>query len=118
MKYCRNCQLYFGDDVQFCTFCGASFNVKYCRRRLHPNPIDARYCRLCGASDLSKPHAKPQQTTRRLPLVFFVALSVAAAALLLVVIPLLRSAAFPASILIPMIVAACLMVAFRSRTEE
>jgi ribosomal protein L40E len=58
MKYCYNCKVRYPDTFTFCTRCGASFDVKLCRK-LHPNPRHAEYCRVCGSSDLSTPHNRP-----------------------------------------------------------
>src|SRR5438128_6848258 len=55
MKYCHNCKIYRPEDSRFCTRCGSSFDVKYCRK-LHPNSVTAEYCSVCGSSDLSTPH--------------------------------------------------------------
>src|SRR5713101_1826853 len=60
MKYCYTCRAYRPEDSTFCTRCGSSFGVKYCRK-LHPNPVTAEYCRVCGSSDLSTPHKRPRR---------------------------------------------------------
>jgi hypothetical protein len=62
MKYCYTCKTSRPDGFKFCTRCGSSFDVKYCRN-IHPNPVDAVYCQLCGSSDLSVPHRRPRTRT-------------------------------------------------------
>src|SRR5436190_18850548 len=63
MKHCYNCDSKYPDTCLFCTGCGASFDVKYCRR-LHANSSQAEYCHLCGSSELSSPHKRPNDSMR------------------------------------------------------
>src|SRR5437870_4414210 len=60
MKRCNNCKGWYPDTSMFCTRCGASFDVKLCRK-LHSNSRLAEYCRVCGSSDLSTPAKRPQE---------------------------------------------------------
>jgi RNA polymerase subunit RPABC4/transcription elongation factor Spt4 len=64
MKYCYTCKRFFTNEFRFCSLCGRSFGVRYCRRGRHINAIDAHYCRECGSSDLSTPVKKPPDSTR------------------------------------------------------
>jgi hypothetical protein len=59
MKYCYTCKRSSPDTFVFCTRCGSSFDVKYCRK-LHANSAQAEYCQVCGSSDLSTPHIRPK----------------------------------------------------------
>ena len=61
MKYCYTCKRSSPDTCAFCTHCGSSFDVKYCRK-LHANSAQAEYCRVCGSSDLSTPHIRPKRS--------------------------------------------------------
>src|SRR2546426_1441963 len=63
MKHCYNCGRKYPDTFLFCTGCGASFDVKYCRK-LHANSSQAEYCHLCGSSELSSPHKRPKESMR------------------------------------------------------
>jgi ribosomal protein L40E len=80
MKYCYTCRAYRPKDSTFCTRCGSSFDVKYCRK-LHPNPVTAEYCRVCGSSDLSIPHNRPKRKFIILVIVLVVSVSVVGTAL-------------------------------------
>jgi len=82
MKYCYTCKRYFTDEFHFCTQCGKSFTVRFCRSGRHLNPIDAHYCRECGSSDLSNPDKEPPDSTPAK--VFLIAGSFAAAAVALI----------------------------------
>src|SRR2546425_13111650 len=62
MKYCHNCKIYRSGESKFCTRCGSSFDVKYCRK-LHLNTVTAEYCSVCGSSDLSTPHKPSSRQT-------------------------------------------------------
>ena len=62
--------------------CGASFDVKYCRR-LHPNPATADYCRVCGSSDLSLPDRRPRSSRAGLIALVVIGTSLAGVSLLL-----------------------------------
>src|SRR5207249_2253890 len=63
MKHCHNCDRNYPDTFFFCTGCGASFDVKYCRK-LHANSSQAEYCHACGSSELSSPHKRPTEPMR------------------------------------------------------
>src|SRR5207247_8377214 len=63
MKHCYNCDSKYPDTFLFCTGCGTSFDVKYCRK-LHANSSQAEYCHLCGSSELSSPHKRPKESIR------------------------------------------------------
>src|SRR6266849_1212039 len=89
MKYCYTCRAYRPNDSTFCTRCGSSFDVKYCRK-LHPNPVTAEYCRLCGSSDLSTPHRRPKREMVTLVAVLVVSLSAVGTALMVILRPLLE----------------------------
>src|SRR5207249_11017808 len=86
MKHCYNCDRKYPDTFLFCTACGASFDVKYCRK-LHANSSQAEYCHLCGSSELSSPHHRPKEWQMAVIVLSTVALLVAAGALIV----LLRS---------------------------
>src|ERR1043166_4814203 len=60
MKYCYTCRTRWPDTFLFCSRCGATFDVKLCRK-LHPHSRYAEYCRVCGSSALSTPHNRPQE---------------------------------------------------------
>ena len=74
MKYCYTCSRYFTDEFLFCTQCGRSFGVRYCRNGLHLNSTASEYCRECGSSDLSTPDEEPQDSMPLKVLIFAAAL--------------------------------------------
>src|ERR1051326_1422918 len=114
MKYCLNCKLYFSEQVSFCTQCGASFNVRYCSRRLHLNSINAKYCKLCGTSDLSKPNPVSSNPVRRFPLFILAAVVLAATPLFIVLFLFYLMAPPPPSfVFLGMVIAAILLAGFR-----
>ena len=117
MKYCLNCKRYFTEDFSFCTQCGGSFNVRYCARRLHLNPISAHYCKLCGTSDMSEPNTPSREGDeggRRFPLLFLAAVVVVLTALLVVLTSLYAMDALPpAFVFLAMIIVAVLLAGFR-----
>src|ERR1700757_2953078 len=58
MKYCYNCnRVTTGENIQFCNFCGRTYDVKLCPR-LHVNPRNAQVCSQCGSRDFSTPQPK------------------------------------------------------------
>ena len=61
MKYCYTCKSEYPDTFLFCTRCGASFDVKYCRN-LHANSREAEYCNVCGSSNLSSTDDRPKES--------------------------------------------------------
>src|SRR5207248_750212 len=73
MKHCYNCDRKYPDTFLFCTGCGASFDVKYCRK-LHANSSQAEYCHLCGSAELSSPHKRPTESIRSMVALTIVAL--------------------------------------------
>ena len=83
MKHCYNCDRKYSDAFLFCTGCGASFDVKYCRK-LHANSTQAEYCHLCGSSELSSPHKQPKESMRSVIVLGLVALFAVAGILRLV----------------------------------
>src|SRR5437879_13697716 len=83
MKHCCNCNRKYPDTFLFCTACGASFDVKYCRK-LHANSSQAEYCHLCGSWELSSPHKRPKESITRVIVLMVVVLSVVAAILMTV----------------------------------
>jgi hypothetical protein len=114
MKYCYNCQVYRPDDFAFCIKCGASFDVKYCRR-LHPNPATADYCRVCGSPDLSNPHTRPRLGMTAAVSLFVIATGVAGTALFLVISSLAQYTSISAwKILCLTAIAACGFVAWKA----
>ena len=114
MKYCANCKLHFTENVSFCTQCGGSFNVKYCYRRLHLNPVNAKYCKFCGTSDMSKPNPPSSLASRGLQSLFIAAILVAITALFLVLVHLYSMDALPPRIIVlAMVIAAVVLAAAR-----
>src|SRR6266704_2028720 len=83
MKHCYNCRRKYPDTCLFCTACGASFDVKYCRK-LHANSSHAEYCHVCGSSELSSPHKRPKESMRSVLVLGLVVLSAVAGILRLV----------------------------------
>src|SRR5437870_13455127 len=83
MKYCYNCRRGHSNAFLFCSGCGASFDVKYCRK-LHANSAQAEYCHLCGSSELSSPHKRPKESIRVVIAVGLVVLLTAAGILKLI----------------------------------
>ena len=83
MKHCYNCDRKYPDTFLFCTACGASFDVKYCRK-LHANSSTAEYCHVCGSSELSSPHKRPKESMRSVLVLGLVVLSAVAGILRLV----------------------------------
>ena len=79
MKHCYTCSRFFTDEYQFCTGCGRSFGVRYCRSGLHLNSAASEYCRECGSSDLSTPDEEPPDS--KSVKVFIVATALAGLAL-------------------------------------
>lgn len=73
----------------FCTLCGSSFDVKYCRK-LHPNPVTAEYCGVCGSSDLSTPHRRPKRGMVGVVTLVVVSISVAGSTLVVIIRPLVE----------------------------
>lgn len=65
MKLCLNCHRTSPGKPTFCSFCGASFNVRLCPR-LHTNPRSAEICAECGSRELSHPQPKPNLLVRPL----------------------------------------------------
>ena len=61
MRFCYNCHRLTGStpngEPLFCSFCGRTYNTKYCHR-LHPNPRSAEVCAQCGSKDLTTPQPK------------------------------------------------------------
>src|SRR5713101_9173376 len=83
MKYCNNCRRGHPNTFLFCTGCGASFDVKYCRK-LHANSYQAEYCHLCGSSELSSPHKRPTASMRSVIVLTVIVLFAAAGILRMV----------------------------------
>src|SRR2546422_10565229 len=83
MKHCYNCDRKYPDTFLFCTACGASFDVKYCRK-LHANASTAEYCHVCGSSELSSPHKRPTESMMNMIALTVVALSAVASILRMV----------------------------------
>ncbi len=114
MKYCYNCRFYLSNDFIFCTKCGSSFDLKYCRK-LHPNSARAEFCKVCGSPDLSTSHRRP--TDKRISVIILIAVAL----LFVVVIPLvvvLRSLnvydALPSNKLLLLMIAAAIILATAS----
>src|SRR6266704_5692761 len=87
MKHCYNCRRKFPDTFLFCTACGASFDVKYCRK-LHANSSQAEYCHVCGSSELSSPHKRPTESMRSVIVLTIIVLFAAAGILRMVLLSL------------------------------
>jgi hypothetical protein len=62
VRFCNRCRKLTAGKPLFCSFCGATYNVKLCSR-LHPNPRYAEVCAQCGTREMTAPHP-------RIPLLF------------------------------------------------
>jgi hypothetical protein len=54
MRYCYNCNRITRGEPIFCSFCGRTYNQKFCSR-MHPNPRRAQFCNQCGSAEFSTP---------------------------------------------------------------
>lgn len=57
MKLCMNCHRTTPGKPMFCSFCGASYNIRICPHK-HINPRSVQVCSECGSRDLSQPQPK------------------------------------------------------------
>jgi|SRR5580700_309863 hypothetical protein len=54
MRYCYNCNRITRGEPIFCSFCGRTYNQKFCSR-MHPNPRRGQFCSQCGSAEFSTP---------------------------------------------------------------
>src|SRR3989454_2800399 len=107
MKHCYNCGRKYPDTFLFCTGCGASFDVKYCRK-LHANSSHAEYCHVCGSSELSSPHKRPTESMRSVIVLTVIVLVAAGGILTLVLRSLPESGLMqPRTVLVTASASAC-----------
>ena len=111
MKYCYTCSRYFTDEFLFCTQCGRSFGVRYCRNGLHLNSTGSEYCRECGSSDLSTPDDEPPDSMSLKVLIIVGALVGLALAVIFVFASLRATESLPSGRIVLLMIAGAVVLA-------